>query len=873
MIGRTLSHYQIREEISRGGMGVVYRALDTTLDREVAVKILPPELMADETRRRRFVLEAKAAAAIHHPRIATIHEIDEEEGTHFIVMELIDGEKLSELLARGRLPVSRTLELASELAEGLSKAHEKHVVHRDLKPANVMITEEGHVKIIDFGLAKLVEPFRPAARGDSEAETGHRGETDPGQILGTVSYMSPEQARGEAVDERADIFSFGIVLYEMLTGTLPFRGKSGTDTLSAILRDPTPRLSGIESSEELQHVVNRCLAKRPDERYQTTKDLLADIRRIKRDTESGTRAVAAAPPRRRTLWALGVLISALVVVTGLVVLWPRTPERFLPRVGRTLQVTREPGLEIDATISPDGKLVAYAAGPQGATKIYVKQVAGGRPVPLTDELTGEHRFPRWSPDGSRISFHSERPDAWETYIVPALGGAPRRFPTPDLLELVWSPNGEQIAYPKEDAIFVGPADGGEARKVSDAFAPSSLSWSPDGKRIAFTSGNADYLFNLNVAPSDIWVVDVRSGEPVRVTEGGHVDFSPVWTPDGKSLLFVSDRGGGRDIYRISVGIDGEPVGKPERLTTGLDVFTMASSADGRRLSYSVATLRQNIWSLPVPFEGPVSVKEARPVTTGNRTIEGVGVSADGKWLAFDSDQSGNRSLFKMPVGGGEPVQLTTAPTMDCCPSWSPDGTEVAFHAFRTGNRDIFVISADGGTARQLTNDPEQEFYPHWSPDGTRVVFHSGRRGAPEIYVLSKDKGELSGETPVQVTFDGGAQPRWSPDGRLIAYVSDSGVSVIPSEGGKPRPLTDFGSFPMWSKDSRTIHFREPPPYERAGIWSVSLSGGEPRPLVRFDDPTRVPARGEWSSDGEHFYFTLTEYEADVWVMELEDSTK
>src|SRR3990172_7042820 len=374
-------------------MGVVYRALDTKLDREVAIKVLPPELVVDATRRRRFVQEAKAAASIHHPHIATIHEIDEAEGVHFIAMELIQGEKLSEALARERLSVSRTLELATELAEGLAKAHEKLVVHRDLKPANVMITEEGHVKIIDFGLAKLVEPFRPLAGGASEAETGHRGETDPGQILGTVSYMSPEQARGEAIDHRSDIFGFGVVLYEMLTGTLPFRGKTGTDTLSAILRDPTPRLSGIESSEELQHVVNRCLAKDPEERYQTTKDLLADIRRIKRDTESGVRS-AAAPPARRTFLALGVLISALVVVSGLVVFWPRAPERFLPRVGRTIQVTREPGLEVDAAISPDGKLVAYAAGPLRATKIYVRQVAGGRPVPLTEDLAGWHRFPR-----------------------------------------------------------------------------------------------------------------------------------------------------------------------------------------------------------------------------------------------------------------------------------------------------------------------------------------------------------------------------------------------------------------------------------------------------------------------------------------------
>jgi Tol biopolymer transport system component len=360
-------------------------------------------------------------------------------------------------------------------------------------------------------------------------------------------------------------------------------------------------------------------------------------------------------------------------------------------------------------------------------------------------------------------------------------------------------------------------------------------------------------------------VDVESGVPLRVTDDEHQNVSPVWTPDGRSLLFVSDRGGGRDIYRISVDPAGQPLGEPERLTTGLDVFTIASSVDGHRLSYSVATLRQNIWSLPVPREGPISIAEARPVTIGNQVVESVGVSADGKWLAFGSDQEGNRSLLKMPVGGAEPVQLTTAPTIGM-PSWSPDGKEIAFHTFRSDNRDIFVISVEGGPARQITNHPAHEFYPHWSPDGTRLVFQSGRTGVPEIYVVSKDKGELSGEVPVQLTFDGWAiAARWSPDGRLIAYEGGSGVSVIPSDGGPLRRLTDFGGRPMWSKDSQTIHFTVGGHDERAGIWSVSLSGGEPRRLVRFDDPTRE-FYFDWSSDGEHFYFMLTEFEADVWVM-------
>lgn len=278
----------------------------------------------------------------------------------------------------------------------------------------------------------------------------------------------------------------------------------------------------------------------------------------------------------------------------------------------------------------------------------------------------------------------------------------------------------------------------------------------------------------------------------------------------------------------------------------------------------------NLWSLPIPSQGPVSVQDARPLTTGNQIIECLDVSPDGKWIAVNSNETGNLDIFKMPVGGGEPVPLTTDPAMDGCPRWSPDGTEIAFHSFRTGSRDLFVISADGGPARPLTDDPAHEYHPHWSPDGTRVVFYSNRSGVFEIYVLTR----ASGEPPVQLTFDGGAYPRWSPDGRLIAYaLAAGGVAIIPPEGGKPRPFADFGDWPMWSKDGQTIYFRENPPYERVGIWSVPLSGGDPELLVRFDDPVRRPVRYEWSSDGENFYFTLTEFEADVWVMELGDSAK
>ncbi|MGH9390102.1 MAG: protein kinase domain-containing protein, partial [Vicinamibacteria bacterium] len=308
MIGRTLSHYQILDEISRGGMGIVYRALDLKLNREVAVKVLPSELVADSDRRRRFVQEAQAAAALNHPHIAVVHEIDEADGVTFMAMELLGGEKLSETLSRGPLPIARALELALGAAEGLARAHDKGIVHRDVKPANLIVTDDGHIKIIDFGLAKLVEPLREPP---SEARTAVRGETDAGVILGTVSYMSPEQARGDRVDHRTDVWSLGVVLYEMLTGRAPFQGTSATDTLSAILRDPMPR-PPLAGGEELQRILDKCLAKDRNHRYQGMRDLAVDLRAARFRLESGALARTMIPTGRK-LWALAAALAVLVI--------------------------------------------------------------------------------------------------------------------------------------------------------------------------------------------------------------------------------------------------------------------------------------------------------------------------------------------------------------------------------------------------------------------------------------------------------------------------------------------------------------------------------------------------------------------------------
>ena len=332
MVGQTLSHYKILAEISRGGMGIVYRALDTKLNRNVAIKILPPELVTDPERKRRFIQEAQSAAALHHPHIAVIHEIDEADGVTFIAMELIEGDKLSDVLGQQRLPVARTLELVTEVAEGLALAHEKGVVHRDLKPGNIMVTKQGHAKIIDFGLAKLVEPL---GGDDSQAATALReGQTDPGKVMGTLSYMSPEQARGSRVDHRSDIFAIGVVLHEMLTGQPPFQGATGADTLTAILKESVPRLPALgpevspEASSDLQKSIDKCLAKDPAKRYQNMSDLVVDLRALWRRVESGSTSTVAAPAEAgaKKKLAMAIVGAAVVVVAGYLLV-SRPPSR------------------------------------------------------------------------------------------------------------------------------------------------------------------------------------------------------------------------------------------------------------------------------------------------------------------------------------------------------------------------------------------------------------------------------------------------------------------------------------------------------------------------------------------------------------------
>ena len=885
--GETILHYRMTHAIGSGGMGQVYAAHDTRLDREVALKILPPELAGDRERRTRFTREAKAIAALNHPNIVTVYAVEEAGDRHFITMELVRGRTLAELLPQNGFALGKFLEIAIPLTDALAAAHQAGITHRDVKPANVMVTDNGRVKVLDFGLAKT----RPDAPGGETPTISLL--TEIGHVAGTPAYMSPEQAEGKTVDARSDLFSLGIVFYEMLTAQRPFVGDSTTAILSSIL-SATPRpLVDLkpDAPRRLAGLVHRCLEKNLLDRYQSAIDLRHDLEDIRRDTQSDDAALAA-PARLgsrrgfRLAWALG----GAVALAGTGSLWllgsgPVEEPSTVPRFQNTVQVTSSPSLDSYPTWSPDGQRVAYQSSDLGHQTenefdIWVAQVGSGEPINLTKNSGVDDRRPSWSPDGREIAFFSNRDGGWGVYAMPAIGGSARKLLT---LPASFTPASSNTPRWSRDGttLFVAANEGTrnfvitvslgslDSTRVMLPQHESPRCWDldvrPDGGRFAYLEAGGG-----NPEVSRLWTIAASGGEGISLTDGRSMVWSPTWSADGTKIFYVSNRGGTMDLWQQEVAGDGRPVGEPIVITQGVGMTSAVFSPDGTRLAYARGGTFSSVWRVPILSDRAARWSDATRLTSERAFIEFIDVSPDGKQLAVSSNRRGNRDLWVLPVAGGEMTPLTTDPTPDWNPRWSPDGREMLFYALRSGNRDIWVMPAGGGQARQLTSQPEIEWYATWSPDGRDIAYQKQTAGSgSEIWIVKAMGGQprLMSEAVQQ-----GGQPAWSPDGEWLVFRDGRSLVRVNSSGGPRLPLTipptHSPNVPRFSADGQSIYYSiNSGAREDHGIWSVSLRDGRLRQLTKLEG-VRGSFGYYFTADSRDLYIIWRETEGDIWVMDV-----
>jgi Tol biopolymer transport system component/tRNA A-37 threonylcarbamoyl transferase component Bud32 len=800
MIGKTISHYRILEKLGEGGMGVVYKARDTRLERFVALKILPAERMIDPERKRRFVQEARAASSLNHPHIVTVHDIDEADGAHFIAMEYVDGQTLDQRIPRHGMRLNDTLKVAVEMADALAAAHQAGIIHRDLKPANIMVSEKGVTKILDFGLAKLAERSDSSSPDAKTIRLGSDPQTEEGTILGTTAYMSPEQAEGKKLDGRSDIFSFGSVLYEMVTGQRAFQGDSKMSTLAAILNKDPKRLRELSESvpTELERIIMRCLRKAPERRWQAMPDLKVALPELKEDSDSGklTTSAIVQPARRRGLWAVGV--PTLVVCVAALVIWltRSTDKRPPPAALTAVPLTSYPGEERQPTFSPDGNQVAFSwnGEKQDNFDIYVKLIGSTTQLQLTTAPEAD-TCPAWSPDGRSIAFIRERTGGEASaYLISPLGPPEHRVAkiSPNTgwpARLAWSPDGKSLIVTDRNSdseplgLFLLSVESGEKQRLTSppqkVFADSQPAFSPDGHALAF-------IREVAVGVRDIYLLALSEnfqpiGEPKRLTFENRLTFNPVWSVAGQEIIFSTGRYLNPNLFRIA----SSGSAKPQRLAgVGEDGSDLAISHRTERLVYTRQFIDVNIWRLEIPdrYKRPSLPRKLISSTHIDGDPE---FSPDGKKIVFNSNRTGSFEIWVADSDGSHEVQLTSLGGSGgyCgCAHWSPDGERIAFCSILEDQWDIYVVSANGGKPKRLTFNSANDDGSTWSRDGKWIYFASDRSGENQVWKVPADGGEA-----VRVTKNGGLVALESPDGQWVYYTkNDSRGSVwrLPKAGGE-----------------------------------------------------------------------------------------
>jgi Tol biopolymer transport system component len=803
-LGSKLGSYEVLSLLGAGGMGEVYRARDTRLGRVVAIKVLPAERMADENRRRRFVQEARGASALSHPNIVTIYEIESADGIDFIVMEYVPGKTLDAVIPRQGMKLGEVLRIAIPIADAVASAHAAGIVHRDLKPANVMVGSDGAVKVLDFGLAKLVaqeeagSPDHETVTEESDAGRLSR----PGMVAGTAGYMSPEQASGKNVDARSDVFSFGAMLYEMVTGRRAFAGNSTAETLAALLREqpktPSELTPGVP--RDLEKVILRCLQKEPDRRFHHMADVKVELQEVKEESDSQPAAAQAPAGRRRRWWLAAALGAALLLAVAGWLRWrPRgiqlAPPRLVPLTSMRGDVTHP-------TFSPDGNQIAFAwEGEKGDNwDIYLKMIGSSEIRRLTTDPAPDFD-PSWSPDGRQIAFVRSQPGYLPWYLqglgtihlVSPVGGSDRKLSNFGVhSKLSWSPDGRWLAAgrygsttetdPGDAGIYLIPVLGGEPRPMTSTKPPAfhrDPALSPDGRHLAYASCASD-IISCHVEVVELGTDYMPAGLPRRLTRQAGAIVGLAWTRDANSLIY-----GDGTLWRAWL-VGDRP---PERIEfAGIGAFEPATAASLDRLAFVHNRSTEALYRFEVGHPPEI-------ILGSSRHDDYPHFSPDGRRITFTSNRGGEGfEIWLAAADGSNPMQLTHGPGISQgTPRWSPDGQRIAFDSqTEDGKWDIWTIDADGGSPRRLTRDPGNKQLPSWSHDGRWVYFRSDRAGAVEIWRIP-----VTGGTEERITHGGGSVAYESVDGSTLFFTRphgeahvDAPLFALPLAGGRERKVLE-----------------------------------------------------------------------------------